>query len=114
MSQALNYLKELISQGWEYPEAEFKAASKFSINASDLRDDYDREQGQMSVEKEDNHVESDVSNISSKLKEKTYWVGFAGRFMTREKIEYMGENFAHYEDQYPTEPEDGVRSEVLE
>jgi hypothetical protein len=43
MSAALDYLKKLISEGWEYPDAEFKAARKFGISADDLRDDYDRQ-----------------------------------------------------------------------
>jgi hypothetical protein len=41
MTQALDYLNELIAAGWEYPDAEFNAARKFSVSADDLRADYD-------------------------------------------------------------------------
>ncbi|NVM80067.1 hypothetical protein FHW83_005912 [Duganella sp. SG902] len=42
MSQALEYLRALIAEGWEYPDAEYKAARKFGVSADELRDEYDR------------------------------------------------------------------------
>jgi hypothetical protein len=45
MSNALAYLIELVEDGMEYPDAEFKAARKFQVPADELRDDYDRLMG---------------------------------------------------------------------
>lgn len=43
MSAALDYLEKLIREGWEYPDAEYKAACKFGVSADELRADYDRQ-----------------------------------------------------------------------
>jgi hypothetical protein len=34
-------LLELIAGGWEYPDAEYKAATKYKVPADELRDCYD-------------------------------------------------------------------------
>jgi hypothetical protein len=41
IDNALEYLTQLIAEGWEYPEAEFKASEKFKVNYQKLRDAYD-------------------------------------------------------------------------
>jgi hypothetical protein len=41
MGNALDYLLELIEAGWEYPDAEYKAARKFGVPADELRACYD-------------------------------------------------------------------------
>jgi hypothetical protein len=41
MTQALDYLNELIAAGWEYPDAEYKAATKYQVDADELRAEYD-------------------------------------------------------------------------
>lgn len=41
MGNALEYLLELIATGWEYPDAEYKAALKFGVPADELRACYD-------------------------------------------------------------------------
>ena len=38
---ALNYLVMLIEQGYEYPDAEWKASQKYNVPAEELRDLYD-------------------------------------------------------------------------
>ncbi len=43
MNQAMEYLNQLIADGVDYPDAEFKTAVKFGIAADDLREDYDRQ-----------------------------------------------------------------------
>lgn len=43
MREALDYLNMLIAKGVDYADAEYKAATKFSVNAYDLRADYDRQ-----------------------------------------------------------------------
>lgn len=41
LANALNYLLSLIQQGWEYPDAEWKAASTHTVSSDALRDAYD-------------------------------------------------------------------------
>ena len=41
MQTALAYLNELIESGIDYPDAEYRAAKRFSISADDLREAYD-------------------------------------------------------------------------
>ncbi|WP_268994228.1 hypothetical protein [Janthinobacterium sp. FW305-128] len=43
MSEAMEYLEKLITDGVDYPDAEFKTSVKFDIDANDLRADYDRQ-----------------------------------------------------------------------
>jgi hypothetical protein len=43
VNDAYLYLLELIEQGVEYPDAEFKAAERFDVDASDIREMYDGE-----------------------------------------------------------------------
>lgn len=41
LDAALQYLEELIEQGWEYPDAHPKAAMKFKVDADELQALYD-------------------------------------------------------------------------
>lgn len=41
IAQALYYLRDLLDQGWEYPDAEHRAATKYSVKHAHLRDAYD-------------------------------------------------------------------------
>lgn len=45
LSKAYAYLLELIEKGVEYPDAEWKAASKFDVASDDLRAMYDEQAG---------------------------------------------------------------------
>jgi len=46
MSKALNYLCELLAEGWEWPDASAKAAVKFKVNIDELTAEYDRQMEQ--------------------------------------------------------------------
>lgn len=41
MTDAIDYLISLINDGWEYPDAEYKAAKKFGVDCDELRQCYD-------------------------------------------------------------------------
>ena len=41
MQKALQYLKDLIDMGGEFPDAVFQAALKFKVNQDALKDEYD-------------------------------------------------------------------------
>ncbi len=41
VDQALEYLKGLMKQGYEYPDASAKACLKFRCDSDELRDAYD-------------------------------------------------------------------------
>ena len=44
MQHAYDYMISLIDSGIEYPDAEWKAASKFGVSCDDLREMYDSEE----------------------------------------------------------------------
>jgi hypothetical protein len=41
MEQALQYLNQLIEQGMDYPDAQYKAATRHSVDADALQQAYD-------------------------------------------------------------------------
>lgn len=43
--QPLDYLNDLLEQGYDYSEAEWRTSQKFNVSCDDLRDDYDRQAG---------------------------------------------------------------------
>lgn len=44
MQQAYEYMVSLVGSGVEYPDAEWKAASKFGVSCDELREMYDSEE----------------------------------------------------------------------
>lgn len=40
LDEALQYLEELIEQGWEYPDAHPKAVMKFKVDGEELQELY--------------------------------------------------------------------------
>lgn len=41
LEKALDFLNSLIADGWEFPDAHSKAASKFKVNSDQLTELYD-------------------------------------------------------------------------
>ncbi|MNF20813.1 hypothetical protein D3C87_616150 [compost metagenome] len=45
MDGALEYLIQLIDDGYEYPDAQYKASQKFKVSAEELQERYDDQCG---------------------------------------------------------------------
>lgn len=49
--QAYRYMAQLLSQGWEFPDASIKAAMRYKVDVDQLRARYDDEQFLLSTSK---------------------------------------------------------------